>query len=313
MKKEFSLELQARVKECENSIKEYLPREEGMKKSIATAMNYAVEAGGKRLRPLLMKSAYELFRKDSLCDRLLPAFMASMEMIHTFSLCHDDLPCMDNDRYRRGKESTWYHFGEAMGTLAGDALSLYAFQLPASEFRLLMSDRGEGSGEELAKRFSGALFRLSECSGIDGMLGGQVIDVEKTGQELTAEELDYIYRLKTGALIRGSLEIAAMLAGAGEQELALAGELGEKLGLAFQIQDDVLDVCSTEEELGKPVHSDEENKKSTYVSIYGIEAARREVERLSFEALLSLHRLSEAGEHRDFMEELIRYLIHRKS
>ncbi|MGP1588574.1 MAG: polyprenyl synthetase family protein [Oribacterium sp.] len=312
MKKEFSLELRERTEECEAVLRRFLPREEGLQAQVIRAMNYSLLAGGKRLRPLLMHASYVLLMRteDTGAERLLRAFMAAMEMIHTFSLCHDDLPCMDGDRYRRGQESTWFRFGEDMGTLAGDALSLYAFQLVSGTFQ---RELGAAERERLSGRFVRALFRLSESSGIDGMLGGQAVDVEKTGKPLTEAELLFIYRLKTGALCAGALEIGGMLAGASEQEVCLLREIGEQVGIAFQIQDDILDETSTEEELGKPIHSDAGNGKTTYVRLHGIEGAEQEVRRLSEEALSRLRALSPSENRRAFLEELIRYLIHRKS
>lgn len=313
MKKEFSLELPEQIQECEEIIKKQLPKEEGLQKTVLSAMNYSVKAGGKRIRPLLMKSAYGLFsEEDNKETHLLHAFMAAMEMIHTFSLCHDDLPCMDGDKYRRGQESTWYHFGEAMGTLAGDALVLFAYETVGKAYtEALKSIEGEDC-IALSERFSRAFLRLSECSGIYGMLGGQVVDVEKTGLALEETELDFIYRLKTGALLAASLEIGGILSGADENSCRLLREIGEKVGIAFQIQDDILDETSTLEELGKPIHSDSENGKTTYISLFGMEKAKEEVSRLSEEAIELLQELSEKTEKRDFLEGLIRYLIHRK-
>ncbi len=323
MKKEFSLDLKDQIQECEDIIKSYLPKEEGYPLIVLQAMNYSVQAGGKRIRPLLMKLAFELLKdrniessavKEDISENMLHSFMAAMEMIHTFSLCHDDLPCMDNDKYRRGRESTWYHFGEDMGTLAGDALALYAFQLVSMEYRdaFLVHEK---EAAELSRRFGKALFRLSECSGVDGMLGGQVLDVKKTGESLEVDELSYIYRYKTGALIAGALEIGGILAGAEDEQVSKLHQIGEKVGVAFQIQDDILDETSTQEELGKPIHSDAENHKTTYVSIHGLDEAKKEVERLSEDAVCLLHDLSKNGNEKsmEFLEGLIRYLIDRKN
>lgn len=290
-------EIQTRVDEIEQIIKGYLPAEEGYQKTIMEAMNYSILAGGKRLRPMLMSETYRLFGGKS---KVIEPFMAAMEMIHTYSLVHDDLPAMDNDLYRRGKKTTHAVYGEAMGVLAGDALLNFAFETVADAMVRSAGDM------RVAKAFA----VLAKKAGIYGMIGGQVVDVEseKKGQQIDRDCLDFIYRLKTGALIEASLMIGAILAGASEEEVSLMEEAGTKLGLAFQIQDDILDVTSSLEVLGKPIGSDARNEKATYVAFEGLEKAGAEVERLSREAVAILDGFKR--EH-TFLRELFMYLIHR--
>ncbi len=323
---DFSLELNKTVQSVEKIIMSHLPQAEGFQKTVIEAMDYSVEAGGKRIRPMLMQKSYELFchddNRDAFMRPVLHAFMSAMEMIHTFSLCHDDLPCMDGDKYRRGRESTWYKYGEDMGTLAGDGLFIYAFETVSRvyEEQLLKVSCGENLSdysvreiELFTSQVMKAINVLSGKSGIYGMLGGQAVDVEMTGKPLTDDKLMFIYSLKTGALLQASLMIGAILAGAGDEEIAQMSEIGDEIGIAFQIQDDILDETSTEEVLGKPIHSDEENNKTTYVSLYGLEASRSEVERLSGLALDRLREFDDVDEDsRDFLIALTTMLISRK-
>ncbi len=277
-------------------MKSFLPKEEGYQQEIMEAMNYSVLAGGKRLRPLLMYETFRLFGGEG--EDVRP-FMAAIEMIHTYSLVHDDLPAMDNDRYRRGKLTTHAKYGHAMGVLAGDALLNFAFETALSAFET-------GNGLERKAR---ALKILAEKAGIYGMIGGQVVDVSSTGQSISRERLDFIYELKTGALLEASMMVGAVLAGASEEEVRTVEQVAGDVGLAFQIRDDILDVTSTTEVLGKPVHSDERNEKTTYVTLKGLEAAEKDVEEISGRALKSLESLSREN---PFLTELIRSLIYRK-
>ena len=289
-------EIQTRVDEIEQIIKRYLPEEEGWQKTIMEAMNYSILAGGKRLRPMLMSETYRLFGGKS---KVIEPFMAAMEMIHTYSLVHDDLPAMDNDDYRRGRKTTHVVYGEAMGILAGDALLNFAFETACKG---LMQDVGNPA-------VARAVQILAQKAGIYGMLGGQVVDVESEGQPLEREKLDFIYDLKTGALIEASMLIGAVLAGASEKEQQVILQVAKDVGLAFQIQDDILDVTSDMETLGKPIGSDEKNHKTTYVTIRGLAQAQKDVEKISERALEGVASLSEENV---FLNELIRYLIHRK-
>jgi geranylgeranyl diphosphate synthase type II len=259
-------------------------------------MNYSFLAGGKRLRPMLMQETYRLFGGSS---DIIEPFMAAIEMIHTYSLIHDDLPAMDNDDYRRGRKTTHVVYGEAMGILAGDALLNFAFETACKG---LMQDVGNPA-------VARAIQILAQKAGIYGMLGGQVVDVESEGQPLEREKLDFIYDLKTGALIEASMLIGAVLAGASEKEQQVILQVAKDVGLAFQIQDDILDVTSDMETLGKPIGSDEKNHKTTYVTIRGLAQAQKDVEKISERALEGVASLSEENV---FLNELIRYLIHRK-
>lgn len=293
----FKQELEQRTQETDRILMAYLPEETGHQRIIMEAMNYSVMAGGKRLRPMLMKETYQLFGGNS---KVIEPFMAAMEMIHTYSLVHDDLPAMDNDEYRRGKKTTHVVYGEAMGILAGDALLNYAFETAVKAFEMV-PDQSRTIGQ--------ALRILAEKSGIYGMIGGQVVDVLDTGKTVSREELDFIYELKTGALIKASMMIGAVLAGASEMNIYKIEQIAADVGLAFQIQDDILDVTSTTEELGKPVKSDERNEKTTYVTTRGLDKAIEDVTRISEEAL---RLLDEIEEKNPFLELLIRELIHRK-
>ena len=296
MNKEFCEELAVRTKQVEAVIEKYLPKAEGHQRTVVEAMNYSVQAGGKRLRPMLMLETYRMFGGRS---EVIEPFMAAMEMIHTYSLVHDDLPAMDNDEYRRGKKTTHAQFGEAMGILAGDGLLGYAFETAAKAFEL------EPANNQIGK----ALSVLAQKSGIYGMLGGQCVDVQAEGKTVSEELLRFIYQLKTGALLEASMMIGAILAGATGSEQKQVEQAAGEVGLAFQIQDDLLDVTSTTEELGKPVGSDEKNHKTTWVTLFGVEEAKQEVERLS---RLSVERMDALVVKNEFLTNLMLELIHRK-
>ena len=250
MERSFKELLEQKTAETEAAVYAYLPEEKGFQKTIFEAMNYSVKAGGKRLRPLLMMETYRMLGGKG--KEILP-FMAAIEMIHTSSLIHDDLPCMDNDELRRGKPTTWKVYGYDMAVLAGDALMIFAFETAAKALSL------GGDPERVAR----AMGILAEKTGIYGMIGGQVIDVKETGNAVSREVLDTIYELKTSALIEASMMIGAILGGASEEEVKIVERIAKNVGIAFQIQDDILDITSTTEVLGKPVHSDEKNEKTT--------------------------------------------------
>lgn len=288
--------LNERVSKIESILRQYLPEETGFQKTIIEAMNYSLLAGGKRLRPMLMEETYKLFGGNG---EVIKPFMASMEMIHTYSLVHDDLPAMDNDEYRRGRKTTHTVYGEAMGILAGDGLLNYAFETAVKAFEV--SNEYEKIGQ--------ALKILSYKAGIFGMIGGQSVDVENDGKPIERDTLDFIYRLKTGALIEASMMIGAVLAGASQKEIDIIEQIAANVGLAFQIQDDILDVTSTIEVLGKPINSDEKNNKVTYVTIEGLDKARLDVEEISNKALSLLEGLNLENE---FLGELIKMLITRE-
>lgn len=298
-KSQFMEELQQKVEHINNVLEKFLPAEEGQQRIIFEAMNYSVRAGGKRLRPILMEETYHMFGGSS---AVIEPFMAAIEMIHTYSLVHDDLPAMDNDEYRRGKKTTHAVYGEAMGILAGDALLNLAYETAAKAFDMEVADA----------RVARAIIVLAKKAGVYGMVGGQVVDVESEKSDdcpITREKLDFIYRLKTGALIESSMMIGAILAGASSDEVSRVEQIAAKLGLAFQIQDDVLDVTSTLEVLGKPVGSDEKNNKATYVTFEGLDKAVSDVERISKEAE---EQLDDLGYDDAFLKELFEYLIHRE-
>lgn len=292
----FQDELKRRTDEIEEMFRSFLPAEEGFARTMAQAMNYSMLAGGKRLRPMLIQETYRLFGGT---EKVAEPFMAGMEMIHTHSLIQDDLPALDNDDYRRGRLTTHKVYGEAMGVLSGVALLNYAYETMLQAFSLT----------EDQDRVICALKVMAEKTGIHGMLGGQSVDVENDGKPLEKEMLDYIYRNKTSALIEASMMTGAILAGADEQQVAVVEEAAGNIGLAFQIQDDILDVTSTDEELGKPVHSDEKNNKVTYVTLFGIKEASRQVELLSEKAIKLLKSLNKNNE---FLYLLIEKLINRR-
>lgn len=292
----FNEELKKRTEEAERVIRKYLPEESGFAKTMAEAMNYSMTAGGKRLRPILIRETYRLFGGEGvLCE----PFMAAMEMIHTHSLIHDDLPALDNDDYRRGRLTTHKVYGEAMGVLSGVALLNRTYEVMISAFDLT----------EDKERVIAAMRIMADKTGINGMLGGQSVDVENDGKPLEREMLDYIYKNKTSALIEASMMTGAVLAGVSEEELEVVEQAAENIGLAFQIQDDILDVTSTQEELGKPIHSDEKNNKVTYVSLMGAPAAAGKVKELSEHAVELLNSLDRKNE---FLDLLVESLISRR-
>lgn len=292
----FNEELKTRVEEIEKVIAGFLPEETGFQKTIFESMNYSILAGGKRLRPMIMNECCKLFGREA---KEIRPFMAAIEMIHTSSLVHDDLPAMDADEYRRGRKTTWVVYGEDMAILAGDALMIYAFETAAKAFEY--TDRPDLVGK--------CIGILARKTGIYGMIGGQTVDVELTGKPIPAKTLDFIYRLKTGALLEASMMIGAVLGGADDAQVALMEKVASEVGLAFQIQDDILDVTSTSEELGKPVLSDEKNEKTTYVTLEGIDKAKEKVDEYSRHAISVLMELPVRNE---FLEVLIERLINRK-
>ncbi len=291
----FEVELNKRIEEIENIIASYLPKEEGLQKTVIEAMNYSVLAGGKRLRPMLMQETYKLFGGDG---EIIKPFMTALEMIHTYSLVHDDLPALDNDEYRRGKKTTHAVFGETMGILSGDALLNYAFEI-ATDALVSAPD------EKTAK----AINILAKKSGIYGMIGGQIADIEYEGKKAGIDVVEFIHRLKCGALIESAMVIGAVLAGATKEECERIEQIAADIGYAFQIQDDILDVTSSTEVIGKPVGSDDKNEKSTYVSIKGLEQAKKDVFDMSERAINTLKAFSFENM---FLEDLIKYLINRE-
>ena len=294
-------QLQQKAADAEDILKRYLPEEEGYQKKVIEAMNYSVLAGGKRLRPVLMKESFLLFGGQG---EVIEPFMAALEMIHNYSLVHDDLPAMDNDEYRRGRKTTWTVYGEGMAVLAGDGLLNYAYETAAKAF-----DKADDLEE--MKRVARALQILAEKAGIYGMIGGQNGDLEAEEGKLplTEELLLFIHEKKTAALIQAALMIGGILAGASDTEIRSLEKAAYDIGIAFQIQDDILDVTGNEKILGKPIGSDEKNHKLTYVSLNGLEKSKEDVKRLSGEAE---EILSSFQEKNPFLISLIDSLITRQ-
>lgn len=293
--------LAQRTREVEEGFQPFMPEETGYPKTVLQAVNYSLQAGGKRLRPLFMYEMYRIMGGKE--EAAIRPFMMAMEMIHTYSLVHDDLPAMDNDDYRRGKLTTHKKYGEDMGILTGDALLNLAYETAFRAF-----DSGTDS-----RRIARALQILGHKAGIYGMVGGQVVDVENNGQFVDEATLYYVYKNKTAALIESSLMIGAVLAGASEEELDTAESIGTDLGIAFQIQDDILDVAGDEEKIGKPVHSDEKNEKSTFVAMYGMEESRRRVREYTDRALDRLDLIqTEEQEEKLFLHDLMASLVDRE-
>lgn len=289
-------EIKNRAERIDEIVAGYLPKVEGFPRTVCEAMSYSVEAGGKRLRPMLMEETFRMFGGNS--DVVKP-FMAAIEMIHTYSLIHDDLPALDNDDYRRGRQTSHVVFGEAMAILAGDALLNYAYETACKAFDM----------DDDVSKVADAMKILARKPGVYGMLGGQVVDVEMTGRPLTRDQLEYVYENKTGALIEASMMIGAVLAGATKEQVTAVERIASDIGMAFQVQDDILDVCGDSQVLGKPTMSDEENGKVTYVTIHGIEKSRQYVRELSERAV---RELEETDGDNEFLRELVLWLINRQ-
>lgn len=315
--KDYEKVLKEKTEYIEGTIKSYLPKEEGKQKIIFEAMNYSVLNGGKKIRPMLMMESYYLFGGKQV--ELIHPFMAAIEMIHCYSLVHDDLPAMDNDEYRRGKKTTHVKYGETIGILAGDGLLNYAFETAIKAYYK------DGTSYHLdveetpdyRDRVVKSLQVLAEKAGVYGMIGGQIIDTcilegqSIEGQDKTEllESLNHMYNLKTGGLIESSMMIGAILGGAIQSQVSQIEEMASNIGLAFQIQDDILDVTSTSETLGKPVLSDERNEKMTYVSLLGLDKAKEEV---AYYSGRSLDIYNKIGKSNHFLYDLINQLINRE-
>ncbi len=297
----FEETIKEKTMRIEETLEAFLPKEEGYQKTVIEAMNYSVLAGGKRLRPMLMKETYEMFGGSG---ALIDPFMAAIEMLHNYSLVHDDLPAMDNDEYRRGRKTTHMVYGEGMAVLAGDGLLNYAFETAASVF-----DRTKSLEEY--KRAAAALAVFGKKAGIYGMIGGQCADIEaeERQEDMTKDLLMFIHEHKTAALIQASMMIGAILAGAEKEQIEAIEKCAYNIGIAFQIQDDILDVTGSQEVLGKPVGSDEKNNKRTYVTICGLEKSAETVAALSNEAIRIL---SSFPVRNTFLENLIEQLIYRE-
>lgn len=291
---EFNEQRTQKTEEINRILCRYFPEESGREHLLCEAMNYSVAAGGKRLRPLILLETFRMFGGEGPCAE---PFAAAIELIHTYSLVHDDLPAMDNDQYRRGQLTTHAKFGEAIGILAGDALLNYAFEIMS------------GAVCEQGKHAAEAMKIIAEKAGVRGMIAGQTVDLVLTGKPLSAELLNYINERKTSALLSAALMAGAVLAGAAQEELDILEQVGNYVGLAFQIKDDILDVTGDEKALGKPLHSDEKNEKNTYVTLIGIEEAERKVQQYSKAAVELLDTLPYQN---PFLKELLLYLAGRK-
>ena len=292
---DFKDQLNEYIKITEDNLRKYnsYTKETESRKILVDAMNYSLEAGGKRIRPALVYAFCELCGGD-INNAAAPA--CAIEMIHTFSLIHDDLPAMDNDDFRRGKPSCHKAFDEAVAILAGDALSVLPFEIISDDDRL--------TAEQKVKIIS----CLAKAVGREGMIGGQVIDIENEKRDdVSEDDLRKMYKGKTGALIMASCVMGCIGANASDEKIKLASEYAYKLGLAFQIVDDILDVTSTQEELGKPIGSDSEENKTTFVSLYGVDKAKKIAAEITSEAVDILKKF----ENNEFLMELTKMLLMR--
>jgi len=285
--------MQERRRLVEDALDRLLPSSTEPPERLHEAIRYSVLSPGKRLRPILALSATEAVGGD--IEPVLPAACA-LECVHAFSLIHDDLPCMDNDDYRRGRPTNHVVYGEAMALLAGDALLALAFELLASCTACP------------PERVAQALRRLAEASGTKGMVGGQVADMEYQGRDVDAATLRYIHSRKTGALLTASVCIGALLAGGNEKQIAALDQYGRHVGLAFQIADDILDVVGDQEKLGKPVGSDERHTKATYPRVFGVSQSRVMARREAEEAVRAL---AAFGPEADPLREMARFVVER--
>lgn len=297
----FKETLNEKTAHIEEVLRGFLPKEQGFQKTVIEAMNYSILAGGKRLRPMLMEETFKMFGGTG---NLVEPFMAAIEMIHNYSLVHDDLPAMDNDEYRRGRKTTHVVYGEGMAVLAGDGLLNYAFETACLAF-----DKAQSQAEY--QKVARAMTVLSRKAGIYGMIGGQCADIEaeEHQENVTEELLLFIHEHKTAALIQCAMMIGAILAGADQKQTAAIEKCAWNIGIAFQIQDDILDVTGSQEILGKPIGSDEKNNKVTYVTIHGLEKSAETVASLSGEAIRILS--SFPGKN-PFLEGLVEQLISRE-
>ena len=291
------------LSKIEKLIESFFYNEDELNKNVIKASNEAIRNGGKRLRPLIMFETYKAISGDEYSEKIIAPFLTAIEMIHTFSLIHDDLPAMDNDRLRRGKPTTWVSYGEDMAILAGDMLSVQAFEIISKKMQ-------ETDDFNILKRMSRAMYTLARATGAFGMIGGQCVDVEYSGKKMTEEVMKYTYALKTGALLAASFVVGGILAGANETEVGLLKKAGSYVGEAFQIRDDYLDIVADEKELGKPTHSDEKNLKITYVNIVGTDESLRRIVSLSENAKKCL---SEVRGDMSSVVEIIDMMVNRTS
>lgn len=294
---DFLTELKSRQTVANNIIAEFMPASNDFNKEIVEAMKYSLMAGGKRLRPVIMNSFYRLYGGEG---KVIMPFMAAMEMLHTYSLVHDDLPAIDNDELRRGMPTTHAKFGEAIGVLAGDGLLHMAYETAIKAFEF-------GNGNDVIR----ALKIFGDKTGLNGMFGGQSADVINTGKIISEDLLYYVYENKTAALLEGSMMIGATLAGASDEDVNRINEVGSAIGLAFQIRDDILDEYGDEIELGKPINSDIRNDKTTYLSINGKDKSQEDIDKLSNNAISAVSSLGNNEYEREFLIDLFKSLCYR--
>ena len=292
----FKEELKNRVVNIEDLLNEYMPKVEGYQKTIFDSMNYSLKAGGKRLRPILTLEACKLVGGN---EKDAYPFAVAIEMIHTYSLIHDDLPALDNDDLRRGRKTNHKVYGEAMAILAGDGLLNYAYEI------MLRESLSKGEPEKYLK----AINEIAKASGIYGMIGGQVVDIESEGKSIDMEKLDFIHMNKTAAIIIGCMRAGAIIGGASEEELANVTKYAKNIGLSFQIVDDILDIVGDESKLGKKVGSDIDNEKSTYPSLIGLEKSKETANKLIAEAKMSIDYINKDSE---FLNNLADYIVDRE-
>ena len=293
---EFKQSLKEKSNYIEKLLSEYMPKEDGYQANIMEAMNYSLKAGGKRLRPILTLEACKIVggnEKDAI------PFAIAIEMIHTYSLIHDDLPALDNDDLRRGKPTNHRVFGESMAILAGDALLNYAFEIMLSN----------SINKENPQKYLRAINEIAKSSGIYGMIGGQVVDVKSENKAISKDELDFIHLNKTAAIIIGCMRAGAIIGNACEEDLEKITKYGKNIGLSFQIVDDILDIVGDENKLGKKVGSDIENHKSTYPSLLGLEKSKKIAYDLIEEAKYNINDLQNDS---SFLEGLANYIIDRE-
>lgn len=292
----FKEELKNRVVNIEDLLNEYMPKVEGYQKTIFGSMNYSLKAGGKRLRPILTVEACKLVGGN---EKDAYPFAVAIEMIHTYSLIHDDLPALDNDDLRRGRKTNHKVYGEAMAILAGDGLLNYAYEI------MLRESLSKGEPEKYLK----AINEIAKASGIYGMIGGQVVDIESEGKSIDMEKLDFIHMNKTAAIIIGCMRAGAIIGGASEEELENVTKYAKNIGLSFQIVDDILDIVGDEAKLGKKVGSDIDNEKSTYPSLIGLEKSKETANKLIAEAKMSIDYINKDSE---FLNNLADYIVDRE-
>ena len=293
---DFKTELKKYVELIEEELKQYVREKNCPEHILNEAMEYSLLAGGKRIRPALMISTYRLFKEDI---KVCMPFAVAMEMVHNFSLIHDDLPAIDNDDFRHGKQTNHKKFNEATAILAGDALLNYAYMVIAKEIR--------NSENHLREKQLQAFDEFSYS--IDRMIAGEYVDTEYEGKQISHQYLEYMHKNKTGALLRNSVRIGAILAGADEESLKDLTEYAEKIGLTFQIKDDILSEVGDEKVIGKPVGNDKKRGKCTYVTKYGLKKSQKMLEEITKEAIKVIEKY---GEKAEFLKELALYIQNRE-